>query len=159
MPWLTRTSVQVSDVQYAMDQQANADKQLERSLKAVLQESDDLAPELQTIARTWKVFKRADVDFQQCTDPFPSQASKHDYLSIPFDEPQVSMPGNCESGLWQKLLRWYSSKAQSNNSIIYMQAEMLELKSLLDSISSECDRCFFYVALAVAEAPPCNGTC
>lgn len=139
--------LQVAALQYAIDQQVNADRQMERSLKTVLQEAEELAPDLQTIARTWEVFKRADVDYQQSSDPFPSKAVKDDYLPINHDQPQASMPGNCDGGLWQKLLRWYSSKAQSSNSILQMQAAMLELKSVLESVTCECER--YDQALAV----------
>lgn len=124
-----------------MEQQANADKQLERSLKALLKESEDLAPEFQTIAKTWKMVKRADIEYSQCSDPYPCGVSKQDYLTLAVDKPEARMPGNCDVGLWQKVLRWYSSKAQSSNAIIQMQAEMLELRSALESVTSECDRC------------------
>lgn len=132
--------MQVAALQYKTDQQVNADRQMERALKVVLQDAEELAPDLQTIARTWEVFKQADVDFRQSSDPFPSKAVKNDYLQINLDQPQASMPGNCDVGLWQKLLRWYSAKAQSSNSLLQMQAEMLELKSALERVTCECER-------------------
>lgn len=141
--------LQVASLQHSINQQVTVDKQMERSLKVLLQDAEDVAPGLQIIARTWDTFKLSDDDSRKTQDLFPRNASKQDYEVVTSDEPKADMPCNCDPGLWQRFRRWYSTKAHSSNSIFHMQAEMADLKVMLETAARECERCawFWYIGV------------
>jgi hypothetical protein len=136
-------SVQVNEVQYALDLQTAQDRQIERSFKKDFQEvPEDVFSQLHVISKSWIRSKPADTILASngSSDPFAVTISKRDYCDFVADTPAAEQPAGCDASTWAHFLKWYQSKAQSENSMIALQADLNEMRNLADYITQAYER-------------------
>lgn len=141
-PWNCHDA-QVNEVQYALDQQTAQDRQMERSFKKDFQElPEEVFSQLQTISKTWRRCKPVDnlLAASNSTDLLVLDVCKRDFCDVVEETPPADQPQGCDTSTWQLFMKWYQSKAQSENSLIALQSDLNEMRSLSDYISQEYER-------------------
>jgi hypothetical protein len=136
--------LQVNEVQYALDQQISADRQIERMFRKDFQEvPEDMFVQLHTIAKSWTRTRPSDsiLASHKGIDPFPDSLTKAQYLEVVLDRPTAEQPAGCDRPIWQQFLSWYKSKANSENLMIALQGELSEMRCLSEQMTQAHDRC------------------
>lgn len=126
-----------------LDQQIAQDRQIERSLRKDFQDlPEDVFSQLHSISKMWSRSKPADsiLASNNSTNPFAVAINKRDYCEVVAEVPSAEQPTGCDAPTWQQFLKWYQAKAQSENSMIALQADLNEMRTLCDYISQAFER-------------------
>ena len=121
---------QVNEVQYALDQQTAQDRQIERSFRKDFQDlPEDVFSQLHAMSKTWIRSKPADriLASNRTADPFAVAINKRDFCEVVAEAASAEQPSGCDAPTWQQFLKWYQTKAQSENSVIAVSYTHLTL--------------------------------
>ena len=142
-------SAQVNEVQYALDQQTAQDRQIERSFRKDFQDlPEDVFSQLHAMSKTWIRSKPADsiLASNRSADPFAVPINKRDFCEVVAEATSAEQPAGCDAAAWQQFLKWYQAKAQSENSMTALQADLNEMRNLSDHICQAYERCAYHMA-------------